>query len=75
MYGLQSGVGRRANAEFARGIKSRTIQTDGSEETNPSLAPQCQALLRLCRTAESLTISLDKELRVSQAPVVRPVSG
>jgi multidrug resistance protein MdtO len=50
----------------------RTIQTHGSEETSPALAPQYQALLRLCRTAESLTISLDKELRVSQAPVVRP---
>jgi multidrug resistance protein MdtO len=47
----------------------RTIQTHSSEETGTSLAPRCQALLRLCRTAESLTISLDKELRVSQAPV------
>ena len=50
----------------------RTIQTHSSDETSPSLAPQCQALLRLCRTSESLTISLDKELRVSQAPVMRP---
>jgi multidrug resistance protein MdtO len=47
----------------------RTVQTHSSEEISPSLAPQCQALLRLCRTAESLTISLDKELRVSQTPV------
>jgi multidrug resistance protein MdtO len=49
----------------------RTIQTHSSEETSQSLAPRGQALLRLCRTAESLTISLDKELRVSQTPVVR----
>jgi len=46
----------------------RTIQAHSSEATSSSLAPQCQALLSLCRTAETLTISLDKELRVSQAP-------
>jgi multidrug resistance protein MdtO len=50
----------------------RTIQTHSSEEASQSLAPRGQALLRLCRTAESLTMSLDKELRVSQTPVVRP---
>ncbi len=49
----------------------RTIQRHSSEETSQSLAPRGQALLRLCRTAESLTISLDKKLRVSQGPVAR----
>jgi multidrug resistance protein MdtO len=50
----------------------RAIQTHSSDETSPSVAPRCQSLLTLCRTSESLTISLDKELRVSQAPIVRP---
>lgn len=44
----------------------RATPTHGSEETSPSLAPQYQALLRLCRTVESLTISLDSELSRSR---------
>jgi hypothetical protein len=54
------------------GAVERTIQTHSSEETSPSLASRCQALLTLCRRAKSLTISLDKELQLSQAPVVHP---
>jgi multidrug resistance protein MdtO len=49
----------------------RTIGTHNSKETNAPLAARLQAFLSLCRTTENLTISLGKELQVSQAPVVR----
>jgi multidrug resistance protein MdtO len=49
----------------------RTIHAHSSAETNPFLAARLQALLGLCRTAETLTISLQEELKVPEAPVVR----
>jgi multidrug resistance protein MdtO len=49
----------------------RTIHAHSSAETNPFLAARLQALLGLCRTAETLTISLQQELKVPEAPAVR----
>jgi multidrug resistance protein MdtO len=48
----------------------QTIRTHSSKETNAPLAMRFEAFLKLCRTAEALTVSLGKELQVSQAPVV-----
>ena len=46
----------------------RIIEIYSSKETDPLLTAHTQAFLSLCRTAENLTVSLDRELRVSQAP-------
>jgi multidrug resistance protein MdtO len=47
----------------------QTIRTHSSKETNAPLAVRFEAFLKLCRIAETLTVSLGKELQVSQAPV------
>ena len=47
----------------------QTIRTHSSKETNAPLAARFEAFLKLCRIAETLTISLGKELQVPQAPV------
>jgi multidrug resistance protein MdtO len=49
----------------------QSFRTHSSKETNAHLAVRFEAFLKLCRTAETLTVSLGKELQVSQAPVVR----
>jgi multidrug resistance protein MdtO len=49
----------------------RTIHAHSSAETNPFLTARLQALLGLCRTAETLTISWHQELQAPEAPVVR----
>jgi len=49
----------------------RTIRAHSLQEANATLAARFEAFLGLCRTTENLTISLDKELRASQGPVVR----
>ena len=49
----------------------RTMQTHSSKETNTPYAVHFQAFLSLCRTAEDMTISLDKELRASQVSGVQ----
>jgi multidrug resistance protein MdtO len=48
----------------------QTTRTHSSKETDAPLAVRFEAFLKLCRTAETLTVSLGKELQVSQAPVV-----
>ena len=47
----------------------QAIRTHSSKETNAPFAVRFEAFLKLCRTAETLTISLGKELQVPQAPV------
>ena len=60
--------------EITQNLSARlelTIRTHSSKKPNGPLPTRFQAFLNLCRTTENLTISLDKELRVSQAPVMR----
>jgi len=45
----------------------QTIQVYSVKKVNVSFAARFQAFLGLCRTAEKLTLSLDNELKVSQA--------
>jgi len=48
----------------------QTIQVYSSKEVNVSFAARFPAFLGLCRAAEKLTLSLDNELKVSQACIV-----